>query len=144
MRTTASSALRWALVPVAAVVGFLASFILAVPLNRFIHWLVWSAGHPMPGKLFLLYVLPYDGALAASLFILLGAWAAPRHRFMIALLLFFIGGRVAWSWVGEFYSPLRPPNGEIIRVWWPIIGTCTGGLLACILALILFRPKQVA
>lgn len=97
----------------------------------------------MPGKLFLMYVLPFDGALAAFLFVLLGSWVAPQRRSIVALALFVVGCCIAWLLVGEFYSPQFSPDGPI-RVWWPLIGTCSGGLLACVIACFLFRPAQVA
>jgi hypothetical protein len=119
--------LRWLLVPLAAFIGFLASIVLAGPLNMLIHYLLWSNSQVMPGKMFLLYALPYDGALAASLFIQFGAYAAPNHKKLASLCLLILGGIFAWLFVGEFYSPQFSHSGPI-RVWWPIIGTYLGGL----------------
>jgi hypothetical protein len=119
--------LRWIMVLPAAHVGFLAAMGAAIPLNWMIHSILWSGGHTMPGKMFLLYTMPYDGALAAVFFILFGSYVAPNHRNLVALLLLIWGGILGWLLVGEFYSPQFSPNGPI-RVWWPIIGTYLGGL----------------
>ena len=135
-------ALRWALVPFAALVGILASLLVAIPLNSFIRFLLWRAGHPMPGKHILLFVLPFDGAIAAALFILLGTWAAPRRRCVVALALFLLGSGVAWLLVGQIKYPDFAPGGPL-RVLSPIVGTCSGGFLAYVIACFLFRTKKV-
>jgi hypothetical protein len=92
-----------------------------------IHSLLWNNGHAMLGKMFLLYALPYDGALAASLFIQFGTYAAPSHKNLVALCLLIFGGIIAWLCVGEFYSPQFSHSGPV-RVWWPIVGTYLGGI----------------
>jgi RsiW-degrading membrane proteinase PrsW (M82 family) len=120
---------RWLCVLPAAILGFVLSFLVAIPLNRLIHDLLWTNGHMMPGKDFILYVLPYDGAVAASLFIIAGVLVAPERKGLTALILLLLGGIVAWLQVGEFYAPDANPHGPI-RVWWPIVGTYLGGLVA--------------
>jgi hypothetical protein len=128
-RSSIKHTMRWLLVPLAALVGFLSSIVLASPLNMLIHSILWTNGHAMPGKSFLLYAMPYDGALAASLFIQFGTYAAPSHKKLTALCLLVCGGFLAWYSVGEFYSPQTLIHHGPIRVWWPIIGTYVGGLL---------------
>ena len=130
--TTFRSFLRSATVPVSALLGFVVAFALALLLNEAIHRYLWSTGHVMPGKEFLAFVLPFDGALAAALVVLAGAFAAPAHRIRVALILFLVGGLLAWSLVGEFYSPERHREGPV-RLWWPIVGTYLGGLSAVFL-----------
>lgn len=122
------SMMRWLLVLLAALLGFLASIVLAIPLNMLIHSILWANGHAMPGKDFLLYALPYDGALAASLFIQFGTYAAPSHKQLTALCLLIFGGIIAWPFVGEFYSPEHMIHHGPIRVWWPVMGTYFGGV----------------
>lgn len=131
------------MVPVAAFAGLIASFVVVRPLNSAIHYVLWETGRQMPGKMFLLYVLPYDGAVAAILFVLLGTWAAPANRRMGSILVYMIGVVLAWYCVGELYSPEGTPN-DPIRVWSPFVGTCFGGLIGCILAHVLFKPKDQA
>jgi len=96
----------------------------------------------MPGKDFLLYAMPYDGALAASLFIQFGTYAAPSHKRWAALCLLVIGGIVAWRLVGVTYAPDFSPNGPV-RVWWPIIGTYTGGIITFVWLCIVSRMKPI-
>jgi len=129
------------MVPLAALAGLIASFVVIRPLNSAIHYVLWETGRQMPGKMFLLYVLPYDGAVAAVLFVLFGTWAAPTNRQMASIWIFMIGLIIAWYCVGEFYSPEGTPN-DPIRVWSPFVGTCLGGIIGCILAHVLFRPRN--
>jgi len=137
---------RWALMPFAALCGCATSFLVAVPISNLIHSILWSRGHYVPGKMFLLYVLPFDGAVAASLFILFGTWAAPSHKKAVAAILFLIGAVIAWSFLGETYSPQHIfSHGAIhgpIRIWWPIIGTYTGGICTLILICLFLRNRQ--
>jgi len=126
-RSSIKGSFRWLFVPLAAFLGLLASVVLAGPLNMLIHYVLWTNGHVMPGKMFLLYVLPYEGVLAASLFIQFGTYAAPSHKKLTALCLLICGGIMAWQSIGEFYSPQFSPYGPV-RVWWPIIGTYLGGI----------------
>jgi hypothetical protein len=121
-------------VPLAALLGFFTAFVLVFPLNWSIHYLLWNFWHPMPGKMFLMYALPYDAAMAASLVIQFGTYAAPRHKRVVAFCLLICGALVAWSMVGDFYSPeaFIPPglhHSAPIRVWWPLIGTYLGGIV---------------
>lgn len=117
-------ATRWALVPVAAMLGFIVAVIISWLLNGLIHSILWSSGHHMPGKLFIALVLPYDGAIAASLVLLFGSLMAPTHRLGVAAILLLIGGFIAWELVGDYHSPTY--GGD--RIIWPLIGTYMGGL----------------
>ncbi len=124
---------RWLVVPLASLVGFFAAIVLAEPLNWLIHYFLWTYVHPIPGKMFLMYVCPYDGALAASLLIQFGTYAAPSHKKLTAFCLLICGGIMAWQMVGEFYSPDALVEHGVrhgpVRVWWPIVGTYLGGIL---------------
>jgi hypothetical protein len=122
---------RWTLVLPAALLGFGASIVLAVPMEMLIHNILWTIGQAMPGKMFLQYVLPYEGALAASLFIQFGVYAAPSRKQIVSLFLLVLGGIMAWQFVGEFYSPMHGVHNAATRVWWPIIGTYLGGIVTC-------------
>jgi hypothetical protein len=123
---------RWVGVLPAALLGFLVSIILSEPLNMLIHHILWSNGHVMPGKTFLMRVLPYDGALAAFLFIQFGTCVAPKHKAIVSFCLLILGGVLAWDFVGAFYSPEKLIDQPPVRIWWPIIGTYLGGISACI------------
>ena len=121
------SAWRWALIPVGAFSGFIVALALAIPLNRAIHAYLWNTGHAMPGKEFLDIVMPFDGALAAALVILAGAFTASACRVYAALVLLLFGALLAWCWVGEFYPSSLPIHKSPVRLWWPFTGTCLGG-----------------
>lgn len=79
----------------------------------------------MPGKVFLVFVLPYDGAVAAAFFITFGWLAAPSHRFRTAIALFSMGAILAWFLVGDIQSPIRSAVHQ--RLWAPFLGTLIGG-----------------
>jgi uncharacterized membrane protein (UPF0136 family) len=134
---------RWALVPIGATFGLIAAFFVSIPMSRFIRLILWRSGHPMPGKVFLAYTLPYDGALAASLVLLFGCFAAPAHRQAVAFVLLVLGGLVAWKWVGAFYSPIYYADGPH-RIWWPIIGTYLGGLVTFAILCVRYRTTKLA
>jgi len=122
--------LRWFLVPLCAVAGYIEAFFVAIPVNQAIHSYLWSHGHAMPGKEFLTFVEPYDGAIAAFLVVVCGTFFAPARRVYTALALLVLGGIVAWQMVGESYSSVKSAaefHEAPIRLWWPIIGTCLGG-----------------
>ncbi len=133
-----TTVLRWLMVPLAAFVSLIVSVIVTWPLNLLIQHVLSETGRANGGKMFILLVLPYDGAVAAILFVLLGTWAAPANRRMVSILVYIIGVVLAWYCVGEFYSPERTP----VRVWSPFVGTCLGGLVGCILAHVLFKPRN--
>ena len=133
---------RWALVPIAILVGIGVAILISLPMNALIHWLLWSAGHPMPGKLFISYVLPFDGAVAGSLFLLLGSFMAPSHRQHVATILLICGGLLAWLTVGHFYSPIHHSTGPE-RVWGPLIGTSIGALITYGALYIKFRHQKI-
>jgi len=130
-RTVISDGFRWALVPFAALLGFVVSVVLSQPLNMIIHQIFWSSGNAMPGKMFILYSWAFDGALAASLVIQFGCYAAPNHKRIAALFLLVLGGIIAWQLVGEFYLPLHSFHNAATRTWWPITGTYLGGTVTC-------------
>ncbi len=133
-------ALRWMLVPLAAILGFCASVVLSEPLTLWIHHLLWSNGRPMAGKDFLLYTLPWDGALAATLVIQFGTWTAPSHRRWVALVLLIVGGIVAWLLVGGDFE-LPEKSMHPIHTSMPIVGTYTAGVLNLALLWLIFRKN---
>lgn len=142
MRMESKEMFRWLLVPFAAVAGFAVSLLLALVINGCLHSLVEWAGFAIYGKdRFERILLPVDGALAAALVILMGAWAAPRCRLTTALCLLCIGGVFAWLLVGDFLSWKFSPHGPV-RVWQPIVGTYTGGVIACVLVYLIFRTAK--
>jgi len=110
-------ALRWLFVPVSAVLGFCLAVVLSLPMDRMIQPYLASSGRVAPtahGAL-LFATLPYDGALAAMLFLLLGTYAAPSHKRATAVVLFIVGAVVASMLVGD--DP------------WSIAGTCFSGVV---------------
>jgi hypothetical protein len=136
--------IRWLLVPAASIGGFVTALALAFPVYYLLHALILGTGHHLPGKLFFLLQLPFDGAIAAFLAVTLGAWMAPHHRLNTSLVIFFCGAILAWLLVGDFGHPYRP-----VRVWSPIIGTYLGGLFGVLVISIrerrkLRRPSQLS
>jgi hypothetical protein len=127
--------LRWLFVLPAALLGFCASVVLSFPLSMLIPYVLPGvAQHP--------YDLTLDGALAASLTIQFGAYAAPRHKGLVALFLLALGGIIAWQLVGEFYWPMHGFHNETTRTWWPITGTYLGGVVTCAWIWLGSRPKR--
>ena len=116
--------LRWVCVLPASLLGFGASIVLSFPLTFLIF-------HVLPGAPHYPVDMTFDGALAASLTIQFGAYAAPRHKVLVALFLLTVGGVFAWQLVGDFYWPMHGPHNETTRSWWPIIGTYLGGICTC-------------
>ena len=137
------AAVRWALVPLASAIGFGAAFLISIFLNRLIRDYLWSSGHPLPGKVFLEVVLPYDGAIAAALVIIPSALVAPAHRVLIAFILLLVGAFLAWGCMGHFYSSIHYLNAPH-RVCGPVIGTCVGGIIAFTFICLKCKPKNVA
>lgn len=127
------SIMRWLFVPFAATLGIVAATLPSAIVNHIIHDFLWSRGQQMPGKVFLSYYsIPVCGAFAALFFIVFGTWAAPKHHFRVALILLGIGGVLAWLSVGHCYSPVVEKGRGALRIWEPIIGTYSGGLIACV------------
>ena len=137
------AAMRWALVPFAAVFGYIAALVLALPLNRLIYLILTSNGEQMGNKPFIEYVIRYDGALTASLVLVCGSFMAPAYRRQVAALLLLIGGLFAWNAVGHSYSFMDNKEGPI-REWSPIVGTYLGGLATFAILCIVFRTKNAA
>jgi len=132
--------MRWLFVPVAAALGIIAALLPSAVVNRIVHDILWSTGHHMHGKVFMgYYSIPVYGAFAAFLFVVLGTWAAPKHRSTVAVILLALGGVMAWHSVGHFYSPLIQIGQPSLRIWEPIIATYLGGLIACFM--VYFRAE---
>ena len=127
---------RWALVPLAAIFGIAAAPFFAWPVNRLIHWILWSTGQHMPGKDFIAYCLPYDGAIAASLFLLFGCLMAPAHRRKVAVVLLLLGGLLAWAVMPPPYRSIYFTSGQR-----PIIGTYLGGLATFVVLYVMYRKR---
>ena len=126
--------MRWLFVPVAAALGIITALLPSIVVIRIINSIFWSRGHHMPGTVFVSYYsIPVCGAFAAFLFIVFGAWTAPKHRTAVALILLVIGGVLAWHRVGHSYSPLIQRGQPSLRIWEPIIATYLGGLIAFIM-----------
>jgi hypothetical protein len=121
-RSVLTGGLRWAFVPIAALLGFLASVFLAESIDLLVFHLL-SPGGAMPSRLFEVCSWTFDGAVAASLVIQFGTYTAPHHKAIVAICLLVLGGIVAWRLVGEFYLPLHGPWNDATRTWWPLAGT---------------------
>jgi hypothetical protein len=128
-------AVRWFLVPIAALSGIIAALLPWFVVTRIVHDILWNTGNHMPGKVFLgYYSIPVFGAFAAFFFVVFGTWCAPKHRFIVAHVLLVTGGALAWICVGNWHSPITSE-----RIWAPILATYWGGLLAC--NIVCFRGK---
>ncbi len=130
--------LRWLLVPVAAAIGIITAFVPSLIVTLIIGDILSIGGRHVPGKNFLIcYIFPTGGAFAAFFFVLFGTWAAPKHGFIVALVLLIIGGVYVWNSVGQIYVPISfqsPPEGQPHRrMWEAIIGTYSGGVIACVM-----------
>lgn len=134
------SSARWALVPFAASFGFIIAMPAAWLLNRLVFDILLNSGHETGGKLLFLYVLPYDGAVAASLFIWCGSLMAPSHHRRVGPVLLVVGALLAWGFVGVIFSPFYAAKGPA-RDWWPIAGTYMGGLIAFAALCIKYRAS---
>ena len=124
--------LRWVLVPLAALAGFLLAIPLSVPMNRFLRAML----PPMPSPIWVNDVaIGYDGALAGFLVVACATYAAPAAPVLVALTTFAVGAVVAWSIVGHWESAAHHVGGPV-RIWWPIVGTYAGGLAGVVLAVL--------
>jgi hypothetical protein len=136
--------LRWLFVPLATLGGFFASIILVGVVNLTIHYVLFVTGHVMARKVFLMEILPYDGAIAASFFIYSGAYAAPSHKNIVAFCLLIFGGIIAWQLIGVYHSPvLNFSAHELNRDWWPITGTYIGGICTYVRILLTSRRSHM-
>jgi len=134
-------ALRWALVPVATALGFLAAGLVALLINRAAFELLWSPGEGMAGKVLLGTALPIDGAIAASLVVVSGSLMAPSCQRLVAAVLLVVGGGIAWLAIGRFESPYYSDEAPQI-LWSPIIGTWVGGLITFLLLCLFAGPGK--
>jgi hypothetical protein len=128
-RSVLTGGLRWAFVPIAALLGFLASVFLAESIDLLVFHLL-SPGGAMPSRLFEVCSWTFDGAVAASLVIQFGTYTAPHHKAIVAICLLVLG-------------PLHGPWNDATRTWWPLAGTYISGAITC--AWIWFvqnRPKN--
>jgi hypothetical protein len=129
-------------VPVASVLGIITGIIVSWPTNQLIRAILFSNGKHMPGKELLNYTLPFDGAITASLFLLCGSCMAPSKRRLTVTILLLLGAILSWTLVGNFYSSLVYPDGPK-RIWWPVIGTYSGGLITFLILYFRFREKNI-
>ena len=120
---------RWVPVPASILMASIAAVMLAFPLNQTVHFCLESTGHYVSARDFVAFVAPFDGALAAALIVLAGAFAAPAYRIRVAFVLLVLGGTLAWFCINTFYFPeLR--DQEFVRFWWTILSTWFAGLAA--------------
>ena len=132
---------RWALVPLAAIFGMLAEIFVARPVHHLIHWIQWSSVHHLnphmnPKDFITYYCFPYDGAIAASLFLLFGCLMAPAHRRKVAVVLLLLGSLLAWAVMPPPYRSIYFTSGQR-----PIIGTYLGGLATFVVLYVIYRKR---
>jgi len=120
--------MRWFCVLPAVGLSFVASLFLSIPMDRCLYDLFLHCGLIPPGETYLQFDLPWDGALAALLFVISGAAVAPGHRRIVALALFVLGALIAIPFIGSFSGPLHG-NGPIF-FGRTVAGTLAGGALA--------------
>ena len=126
---------RWALIPVAAMVGCSGSVVIADRVGR-------VAGRVVSPESFSRFdaVFPADVragivyGIAAVLWVVAGAWVAPRHKGVVALVLFVAGAWLAWRVLAHWYFPeLHPRAYQKSRV--PLALTLVGGLIGVVVVM---------
>jgi hypothetical protein len=129
---------RWLCVLPAAAFSFVVSLVVSVPVDRCIYGLCLYCGLISPGKGYFQFSLPWDGAMTAFFFVLVGAFVAPSNRRMAAFALFILGAFVSlylFEQLNICSYHLYPDTGQL-DMGWSMGGTLTGGALAvaCIFA----------
>ena len=123
---------RWVCVLPAVALSFIASIFLSLPIDAFLRSVFLRCGLISPSAGYFQFDLPWEGALAAILFVLSGAAVAPAHRRVVALMLFGLGAFLTPGFIELWNLPsyhLYPDTGRLY-IGWPIAGTYMGGALA--------------
>ena len=121
---TFSHSLRWVLVPVSAM-GACAGALTAADIVRRVT--VPATSVEAVVRLDVRVGLAY--AIAAALFVVVGAMVAPRHRLIVSIFLYALGATVAWNGLNDWYFPeLHPRAYQPSRV--PVGMALSGGAIA--------------
>lgn len=124
------AALRWALVPVAAMAGCSGTVIVADEVGDRLWRMIGPEGFPRIEA-----VLPTDVrtgivyGVAAAVWVVLAARVAPRDRILVGVVAFVAGACLALVGLGSWYFPEGHPRGyQPSRI--PLAFTLVGGLMA--------------
>jgi hypothetical protein len=119
---------RWLCVLPAVGLSFVASLFLSFPMELCVYGLFSRCGLVSPGETYLQFDFPWDGALAALLFVISGAAVAPGYHRVVALVLFVLGALISIPFIEQFRGPLH--GAGPIFFGRTVAGTFAGGALA--------------
>ena len=134
---TFARAARWLLVPVGAMGSCTGSLTVTHVLGRIAETSV--------SPLTLEAILPIEfrvgiaNAIAAALFVVIGAMVAPRYRMFVSVLLYAIGATIAWEFLEGWYFPehhARAYQPSLV----PLRCTLLGGFIGVIAIIAWTRP----
>ena len=115
---------RWVLVPVSAM-GACAGALTAADIVR-------RASIPatsVEGVVRLDVRVGLGYAIAAALFVVVGAMVAPKHRLIVSIFLYALGATVAWYGLNDWYFPEHHPRAyQPSRI--PVGMALSGGVIA--------------
>jgi hypothetical protein len=120
------TALRWTLIPVAAISGCAATYIAADMIR------VIAIRTVAPQRIEALFPADVRAGLAygaaAVVFVVVGAIVAPKYRLMVSAGLYAVGALVAWQALRGWYFPEGHPRGyQPSQI--PLVLTLCGGAI---------------
>jgi hypothetical protein len=139
-----SSVQRWALLPVAAIGGCTGTSALAGKADNVLILFMTPASLEAALPLDVRYGLV--NAASAIVFVVLGAWVAPRHRTVVAFTLFAFGAFIARLELRHWWFPEGHPRAyQTSEV--PLALTLIGGVIGIIASVVAFgrrrdRPRE--
>lgn len=129
--------LRWLLVPIGALAGFIVGWLMFAAI-------VWFARLLLSHETFeqivsVEFYAASAGAVAACATVLGGVLPAPARKRTVAVLVFLAGAAAAWQLLGSWFFPESHPRAyQHSSV--PFIGTCLGGLAG--VAIVYLRARR--
>lgn len=121
---TLPHAVRWALVPLGAMGGCAGTLTSTGFIGRIAEHAISSEQMEAVVPLDVRAGMAY--AVAAILFVVIGAVVAPKHRIIVAVLLYLLGAMIAWYVLKDWYFPEFHPRGyqgSLVPMW---LALCDG------------------